>query len=334
MTAGHGAAIFGCSGPELTQAERDFFRDFNPFGFILFGRNIVSPDQVRALCETLRAACGHDAPIFVDQEGGRVERFTRPHWRSWPPARDEVARAGGGAARAMWLRYRIIADELRAVGLDGNCAPLADIATPATHPILANRCYGEDVETVVTIARAVAEGCLAGGVLPVLKHIPGHGRPNADSHLELPCTDADRATLEATDFAAFRALADLPLGMTAHVVYTAIDPDHPATTSRAVIDLIRTGIGFDGLLITDDLSMQALDGTLGARACASLAAGCDLALHCNGEITEMREVAAAAGALSGDAARRAEAALAARKPRESIDISALIAEYDALTAGG
>lgn len=334
MSTARGAAILGCSGLRLTDQERDFFRDFSPFGFIVFARNIRDPEQVRALCDDLRQAAGHDAPIFVDQEGGRVERFTPPHWRSWPPARDDVTRAGNSAARAMWLRYRIIAAELRAVGVDGNCAPLADVATTVTHPILANRCYGEDPATVADIARAVAEGCLAGGVLPVLKHIPGHGRPDADSHLELPRTDAARADLDACDFGAFRTLADLPLGMTAHVVYSAVDASRPATTSPRVIQVIRSDIGFDGLLMTDDLSMQALSGSLADRTEASLSAGCDIALHCNGALAEMQAVAQAAGALSGAAARRAEAALAARKRPESIDIADLIAEYDALTAGG
>lgn len=332
--AGLGATILAPAGVRLGRNEARFFSRAQPFGFILFARNAATPGQLAALCDALREAVGRAAPIFIDQEGGRVARLTPPHWRAWPPAREDVARAGAQAVRAMWLRYRIIAEELRACGIDGNCAPLADVATPQTHAILANRTYGTDPEAVARIGRAVAEGLLAGGVLPVLKHIPGHGRPAADSHAELPRTDAPLAALEAVDFAPFRALADLPLGMTAHVVYAALDPDRPATLSPVVLAHVRQRIGFGGLLMSDDISMGALSGPLDARAAAARQAGCDIVLHCNGELAEMEAVVEGAGTLHGAEIARAEAALAARRPPEPIDIAAAIAEYAAITGGG
>lgn len=327
------AAILGCSGPGLGPDERAFFRQADPWGFILFARNVESPDQLRRLTGDLRAAVGRAAPVFVDQEGGRVQRLRPPHWRDWPPPLDQVAQAGAAAADAMRLRYRLIAAELRAAGLDGNCAPVADIAGPLTHPFLKNRCYGSNLRTVVDVARAVAEGCLAGGVLPVVKHMPGHGRATADTHLNLPTVTTSLHRLEATDFAAFRALNDLPLAMTAHVIYAAIDPDRPATCSPLVIAAIRERIGFDGLLMTDDLSMQALSGPLGARAAAALGAGCDVALHCNGDRAEMEAVAAAAGPLGAEAARRAAAALARRRAPDPVDIKTLEADLEGLLKG-
>jgi beta-N-acetylhexosaminidase len=329
-----GAAILGVPGPELLPTERAFLREAAPWGFILFARNVVDPGQLRRLTAGLRAAVGRDAPVFVDQEGGRVARLGPPHWRAWPPARAEAARAGPDLARAMWLRSRLIAAELRAVGIDGNCAPVADIATPGTHPVLADRCYGDSLPAVAAAARAVAEGLLAGGVLPVVKHIPGHGRAMADSHLDLPVVDAPLADLRARDFAAFAGLADLPLAMTAHVAYSALDRHAPATVSPAVIAAIRGEMGFAGLLMTDDISMRALDGSLATRSAAALAADCDLVLHCNGDLSEMAEVAAVAGRLEGAAARRAEAALAARRPPEPADLAALAAEYDRIAAHG
>lgn len=326
-----GATILGIGGCRLTPQERRLLARADPWGFILFARNVENPDQLRALTAELRAAVGREAPIFIDQEGGRVARLRAPHWREWPPALDD-ADGAADRARVLWLRYRIIAEELRAVGIDGNCAPLADIAGPATHPILLDRCYGRTLATVRKAARAVADALLAGGVLPVLKHIPGHGRPHADSHLELPRTDLPLTELRATDFAAFRALSDLPIGMTAHVLYSALDDRHPATLSRAVIEEIRTGIGFAGLLMTDDISMQALSGGLTERTRAALEAGCDVILHCNGDASEMAEVAEAAEALTPVAAARAEAALAFRKLPDPIDIAALSEEYAAQLA--
>lgn len=319
------AAIFGPQGPEITAWEQGFFRETQPFGFILFARNIDTPDQLRRLTYSLREAVQRDAPILIDQEGGRVQRMRSPHWREYLPALDQMDRADD-PIRAQWVRNRLIAAELQDVGIDANCAPLADIAEAATHPVLQNRLYGRDVETVIAAARACAEAHLAGGVLPVLKHIPGHGRATMDSHLQLPQVDAPRAALEARDFATFRALNDLPLGMSAHIVFSDIDPRAPATISPEMIKMIRDQIGFDGLLMTDDVSMEALSGTLAERSEAAIRAGCDVILHCNGQQPEMQAVAAAAGAMSALATARANRALAMRKTPAKIDIPALEAE--------
>ncbi|WP_273523323.1 beta-N-acetylhexosaminidase [Rhodosalinus sediminis] len=323
------AAILGCAGPRLTERERRFFREADPWGFILFARNCESAGQIAALVADLRAAVGRDAPVLIDQEGGRVARLPRDAGRAWAPPLEAVARAGDRAAEMLRLRARIIAHELAALGIDVNCAPLADIATPTTHPVLRDRCYGATPGAVAARARAVAEGLLAGGVLPVLKHIPGHGRATADSHRALPRVGAAAADLRLTDFAPFAALADLPLGMTAHVVYTALD-DRPATISPAMIRLIRDELGFAGLLMTDDISMQALSGSVGERAAAARAAGCDVVLHCNGDAEEMAAVVAAAGSLTPAAEARAAAALARRGAGEAVDIAALQAKHDAL----
>lgn len=329
-STGSGAAIFGCAGPVLGDDERAFFREADPLGFILFARNVEDPAQVRRLTHSLRDAVGRDAPVLVDQEGGRVQRLRAPHWREWLAPLDQVARSGAQAARGMALRSRIIAHELRDVGIDGNCAPCADLASAATHPFLRNRCYGSDPAQVAVIARAVADAHLAGGVLPVVKHMPGHGRSTADTHHDLPTVTEEAATLEATDFAPFRALNDLPIAMTAHIVFAAHDPDRPATQSPAMIRVIRDSIGFNGLLLTDDLNMQALAGTLAERAARSLAAGCDIALHCKGDLAEMQAVAAAAGTMRADTLIRAQAALAARRAPDPVDIAALEADLAAI----
>ena len=327
-----GATILDADGLRLSAEERAFFRDARPFGFILFARNIDTPDQVRALCAEMRDAVGRDCRILIDQEGGRVQRLRAPMAREWLPPMEHAARAGAGAKRAMYLRYRLIADELRALGIDTNCAPMADVAFAETHPFLKNRCYGGDVETVTALARAVAEGLMDGGVLPVLKHIPGHGRATQDSHYDLPHVAATPEDLEASDFAAFRALSDLPMGMTAHLVYDAID-DAPATLSAPVMRLIRERIGFDGLIMTDDLSMKALRGDLRDLSRAALAAGCDVVLHCNGTLAERMAVAEAAGGMTAAAQARADAALAARRTPEPLDIPAAEAELSALMGG-
>ncbi len=248
MSAGQGAYIFGCVGQRLLPEEAAFFAETNPWGFILFARNVDTPDQLRRLTDDLRASVGRDAVITIDQEGGRVERLTPPQWRHWMAPFDQVKANPAKAARSMYIRTRIIADELRDVGIDSNCSPCADVATAQTHPFLYNRCYGEDAHTVAAVGRAVADGLLDGGVLPVLKHIPGHGRGTTDSHLELPRVSAKRADLKASDFAAMKALSDLPLGMSAHVVYEDIDPSDCATTSSTMTRLVRDDIGFDGLL--------------------------------------------------------------------------------------
>lgn len=333
MPRGQGAYLFGCAGQRLTPDEAAFFAQANPWGFILFARNIDNPDQLRRLTDQLRSAVGRDAVITIDQEGGRVERLTPPHWRHWLPPLDQVAINPTAAARSMYLRSRIIADELRRVGIDSNCAPCADVATPLTHPVLRNRCYGEDATTVATVGRAVADGLLDGGVLPVLKHIPGHGRATLDSHHELPRVTASPADLAAVDFAAMKALNDLPLGMSAHIVFERIDPGGPATTSDIMAALIRDQIGFDGLLMTDDLSMQALEGDVRQRTQASLLAGMDMILHCNGDLAEMQAVADQADTFSDLAQKRADCALKMRKSPDNIDIPAYEAELAGLING-
>jgi len=334
MTIGRGAAIFGCAGPELLAEERAFFRDADPFGFILFARNVETPDQLRRLTGDLRASVGRDAPVLVDQEGGRVQRLRAPYWRQWQPPFDLVAGFArvDDAARAMGLQAQIIAAELRAVGIDANCAPVADVARDATHPFLKNRCYGTNPVVVSAVARAVADGYLVGGVLPVVKHMPGHGLSQMDTHLDLPTVRVGRETLDRVDFAPFRALNDLPMAMTAHIIFADYD-DKPATQSPALIKVIRDDIGFHGLLMTDDLNMEALQGTLTSRTAASMAAGCDIALHCKGDMAQMVEVAAAAGDMRADTAVRARAALAARRAPETVDIAALEADLAGLLAG-
>lgn len=326
------AVIFGCAGTELAESERRFFAEADPWGFILFARNILEPAQVARLTAELRASVGRDAPVLIDQEGGRVARMRAPVWREWAPALEECERLDDTAARvaAMRLRYRLIAEELRAVGIDVNCAPVLDVAGLGTHAILLNRCYGSDPAEVAAVGRAVAEALLAGGVVPVMKHMPGQGRAGLDSHKALPVVEAEAGTLEA-DFAPFVDLADLPMAMTAHVVYRALDPMAPATQSEAVIGTMRDRIGFDGLLLTDDLSMHALTGPFAERAALSVAAGCDVVLHCNGDSGEMAAVAEGAPRLEGRAAERAEQALAARGGRVEADVAALAAEYADLT---
>ncbi|WP_309666161.1 glycoside hydrolase family 3 N-terminal domain-containing protein [Tabrizicola sp.] len=328
MNAGSGAAIFGCAGTTLSSNEAAFFRDCDPFGFIVFARNIETPDQVARLTDALREAVGRDAPVLIDQEGGRVQRMRAPHWREWAPPLETVLTAPdlASAARQMRLRAQLIAAELRAVGVDANCAPVADVASASTHPFLRNRCYGTDPAVVTAVARAVADGLLAGGVLPVIKHMPGHGRSMMDTHHDLPRVTASAEALEAVDFAPFRALADLPMAMTAHLVFEAFDQDLPATQSPRMIRVIREDIGFGGLLMTDDLNMNALSGTLAERTARSIAAGVDIALHCSGEMAEMQAVAGAAGRMGPATLRRAGAALAQRRDVGVPDVAGLMAE--------
>ncbi len=327
------AVIFGCAGPALSDEERRFFAAADPWGFILFGRNVSDPEGIARLTADLRDAVGRDAPVLIDQEGGRVARLRGPAWREWLPALDECGRLGdrAGRVRAMALRYRLIASELRAIGIDVDCAPVLDVARAETHGIIRNRCYGDDPAEVAAIGRAVADGLLAGGVLPVIKHMPGHGRATIDSHHDLPRVIASEVDLVA-DFAPFRALADLPMAMTAHLVFAALDPEAPATQSARMVRLIREEIGFDGLLMTDDLSMKALTGGFGERAERALAAGCDVVLHCNGDPAEMAAVAEATPLLDGRGAERAEAALARRIAPAAWDVGAADAEFAAVTA--
>ena len=325
------AAIFGCEGARLGREESAFFADCQPFGFILFARNVETPDQLRRLTGDLRACAGRDLPIFVDQEGGRVQRLRGPHWREWTPPLDFGQAAGPHAARAMELRYRLIARELRAVGITGNCAPTADLAGPLTHPFLKNRCYGSDPAQVAEISAAVARGLMAEGVWPVVKHLPGHGRSENDTHLDLPTVSADRESLLATDFAPFKALAHLPFAMTAPIVFSAYDT-LPATQSPEMIRVIRQEIGFQGLLMTDDLNMQALAGTLAQRTGLSMASGCDLALHCKGDLAEMIAVAGAAGPLRADTLSRIPKDFPNFQPGDAIDTGALDADLKLLLA--
>jgi beta-N-acetylhexosaminidase len=327
------AAVFGCAGTTPSHAEKAFFRDCDPAGFILFARNIEAPGQVRALVSELRACAGReDALVLIDQEGGRVARLKPPHWRAAPPQGIFGKLEPRAAHRAAKLNARMLADELTALGINVDCLPLLDLRFPGAHDIIGDRAFGQTVETVSLLGRAVCEGLLEGGVLPVIKHIPGHGRARADSHLELPRVDAARHELEETDFAPFRNLADMPLSMTAHIVYDDIDPDRPATTSPAVMnEIIRGFIGYDGLVMTDDLSMKALGGGFAARTADSLAAGCDLVLHCNGNMDEMKQVAGAARPLDAEGLRRYHGALDMLGSPEPLDREAVLAELAALT---
>ena len=326
------AFITGLSGTAITTDERALLRTASPWGLILFKRNIVSPEQVTALTDSFRDLLGRaDAPVLIDQEGGRVQRLGPPQWPAYPPGAsygrlyDRDPALGRAAAK---LGGRLIAADLAALGITVDCLPIADVPVQDADPVIGDRAYGHTPAKVAALAGAIAEGLLDGGVLPVLKHLPGHGRATADSHHRLPVVDADRATLEASDFAAFRPLAGIGMGMTAHVVFTAIDRELPATTSATIIThVIRGFIGFEGLLMSDDLSMGALSGTIAERTRAALAAGCDMALHCNGNLAEMEAVASAAPELSGRAGARAEAALAARRAPAPLDLAAARAEF-------
>lgn len=305
------ALIVGLSGLELTDLERQFFRDLDPWGFILFRRNVADREQVARLTAALRDAVGRHAPVLIDQEGGRVQRMAPPVWPAYPPGRAYGQLSSPFARReAAWLGARLIAHDLHEVGVDVDCLPVLDVPSPGAHDVIGDRAYGDTPETVARLGRAASEGLLAGGVLPVVKHIPGHGRAGADSHHDLPVVTASLAELDAHDFAPFRILADMPLAMTAHVVFTAIDPERPVTTSPVAIrDIIRGAIGFDGLLMSDDLSMKALQGSFADRARESIAAGCDVVLHCNGDRAEMEQIAGATPLLTGEAELRASRAL-------------------------
>ncbi|HTB03261.1 MAG TPA: beta-N-acetylhexosaminidase [Bradyrhizobium sp.] len=331
------AFITGISGPALTAEEREFVRDFRPWGFILFKRNAENPAQVVRLVDELRETVGDsDAPVLIDQEGGRVQRLRPPHWPLYPSGAalgalyDLDHPLGLSAAR---LSARLIAADLSDLGVTVDCLPLADVPIVGADDVIGDRAYGNDPDKVAAIARAVTEGLQQGGVLPVLKHIPGHGRATADSHLSLPRVENSRTELERTDFAAFRPLADLPMAMTAHVVFSALDPAQPATTSATIIrEVIRGVIGFQGLLMSDDVSMNALAGSLAERTRAIVGAGCDMVLYCNGKFDEMREVARETPELSGKALQRAQQALASRKAPLPFDRVGARAELDALMA--
>ena len=320
-------AIYGCAGTSLPPAERAFFKEAQPWGFILFGRNIVDRDQVRALVSELRATIGDaSAPVLIDQEGGRVARLKPPHWTARPPAsvfgRLHVA-AAETAHEAAYLNARLMAHDLRELGINVDCTPVLDLPVDGAHDVIGDRAFALDATTIIDLGRAVIEGMIEGGVLPAMKHVPGHGRATADSHFALPRVTTPADELRATDFVPFRSLARCPLAMTAHVVYEAIDPENPATTSPRVIrNIIRGELEFAGLLFSDDLSMKALEGSLAARAYAAQFAGCDVVLHCNGIMEEMVDIAAEAKPLDDIHLKRAQSALAHLAEPEVFDVEA------------
>ena len=337
MVSSSKAFITGVAGPALTPDERAFLRSERPWGLILFKRNIQHKSQAADLVAEIRDAVGrNNAPVLIDQEGGRVQRLQPPDWPSYPAGAtfgrifERDAAKGLCAAR---LSARLIAADLTEIGVDVDCLPIVDVPVAGADNVIGDRAYASDPEAVSAIGRAVADGLSDGGVLPILKHIPGHGRALVDSHHLLPVVDAPRAELEAIDFAPFRALADLPMAMTAHVIFSAFDSIRPATTSATIIaQVIRGQIGFNGLLMGDDVSMNALDGTIAERSRATIAAGCDVVLACNGKFDEMRAVADNVPELRGDALRRADAALAAKKQPQPLDVAAARAELNALVA--
>lgn len=313
MTA---AVVFGCAGRVLGKEERSFFRDVDPLGFILFARNVESPDQVRKLVDDLREAVSRaDAPVLIDQEGGRVQRLGPPRWSARPAMRrfgEGMRRDPGNAILCAELNARLVAADLAALGIDVNCAPVLDLPAPGGHEVIGDRAFSDDPETVARLGAAVCRGLAAGGVVPVVKHLPGHGRARADSHRELPRVEAPLDLLAKTDFAPFAALNNAPAGMTAHVAYEAVDPGRPGSVSEAVIgDIVRSRIGFDGLLFSDDLCMDALASGPAERAEAALRAGCDVALHCSGDLESMRSAAAGCRDLAPAARERLRRARAA-----------------------
>lgn len=332
------AVIFGCSDTVLTPQEQAFFKKTQPLGFILFARNCDNLEQIKVLVSALKSCVSHrNVPVLIDQEGGRVARLKPPQWRAYPPAErfTDMARLNPeAAARACYLNARLIAHDLATLGINTDCAPVADLRLDGAHDIIGDRAFGASAAEIAPLARAQANGLMEGGVIPVLKHIPGHGRALVDSHEDLPVVEADRATLEA-DFAPFKELASLPMAMTAHIRYNAIDPAEPATLSPAAIALIRNEIGFDGLLMTDDMSMKALKGDIGDNAARAIAAGCDIALHCNGKMDEMEAIAAKVPLLSEEAVRRTQAAFAMISPPPAdhhavlAELSRLMPEYQA-----
>jgi len=317
-------AVYGCAGTTLSEDERAFFRDAKPWGFIVFGRNVADPDQLRALAGEMRATVGDEsAPVLIDQEGGRVARLKPPHWRARPAAARFGTLHGASAEagrEAVYLNARLIAHDLCELGINVDCLPVLDVPVDGADMVIGDRAFARDPATIIDLGRAAIEGLIEGGVLPVMKHIPGHGRAAADSHLALPRVTTEAEELSATDFVTFRSLNHCPMAMTAHVIYEALDPQRPATTSPKVIrDVIRGEIGFDGLLMSDDVSMNALSGPLSVRAKAALFAGCDVVLHCNGKMEEMREVAEEAKPLEGVSLKRAQAALAHLVPPSGFD---------------
>ncbi len=319
------AFITALSGPELAPAEAAVLRQARPCGVILFARNVQDPDQVRRLADAARNAAGSDILVLIDQEGGRVQRLQPPHWHALPPAAafgHLYATNSHRACAAARLTARLVAAELIACGINTNCAPVLDVPVAGSHNIIGDRAFGGELPVVCALGRAVAEGYMAGGVLPVMKHIPGHGRATKDSHLDLPVVSAGFKELESTDFATFRSLADLPAAMTAHVVFEAVDARRAASISgRVTQEIIRDSIGFDGLLMSDDLGMRALSGSIGERAAAVIAAGSDIALLCSGDLDDTLAVAAVVPALQGRALARYERARAVFGQQHPFDVA-------------
>lgn len=328
------SAIFACRGPELLATEAMFFRDCNPWGFILFGRNVETPNQVRKLCADLRSAVGRNAVIFVDQEGGRVQRLGPPHWRKvpWAFTFGELYRLNPqDALRAIWLNFRMIADDLRAVGITGNCAPVLDLPVFGADPIISDRAFSRDPEEMINMAQACIDGLTAGGVVPIIKHIPGHGRATVDSHKALPVITESLEVLEATDFVPFKAFADAPVAMTAHIVLECVDADQPITISRPAFQkIIRENLGFKGLVMSDDLDMKALEGGLESLTEKTLAAGCDIVLQCSGHLSDMVNVAKGLKPLTGVSLRRTQRAELLTESLEPINHAAALEEYTTL----
>lgn len=326
------AAILGMSGHRLTLSEKTFFRDADPWAFILFSRNVDNPDQIYRLCSDLRDAVGRDALVFVDQEGGRVQRLKAPNWRAYPTGATYASLYNDDedvGKRAVFLGHRLIADDLRAVGITADCAPVLDLPQPGSDPIISDRALGDRTDQIIDLANAAMSGLMQGGVAPVIKHIPGHGRATVDSHLSLPRIETSRALLERTDFVPFRKLAHAPMAMTAHAVYTVVD-DAPVTTSASALkELIREFIGFDGLLMSDDLDMKALAGdSLVSKTEAALSAGCDIALQCSGQLPDMIDVAKGCISLVGKALERAKIAENSAGQPETFDRAAAESEFD------
>jgi beta-N-acetylhexosaminidase len=331
--------ISGCEGLHLSAEETAFFREQNPWGLILFKRNCETPAQLKSLTGAFREAVGRkDAPVFIDQEGGRVQRLGPPsnYWRKYPEARaygELYSKNPLAALRTARHIGRLMAEDLIEAGITADCMPVLDVPQAGSHDVIGNRAYSLNIEHVMALARAHTAGFMDGGVMPVMKHIPGHGRSEVDSHHNLPVVTASRAELEKTDFPPFAAFADAPMAMTAHVIYTAIDKTAPATLSKKVIkSVIRDAIGFRGLLMTDDLSMKALSGTLAEKCEKALYAGCDMLLHCNGVLSEMQQVAAAAGELNGKALRRARAALKSSRKPQVFDRKAALKDWEMIVS--
>ena len=330
------AVIFGLSGPKLTPAERVFFRDADPWAFILFARNIENPAQLVRLTSDLREAVGRDCLIFVDQEGGRVQRLTTPHWRKYPSGvtfsklYDKSPKLG---MRAAYLSYRLIADDLRSAGIAADCAPVLDLPQADADPIISDRAFGEQTGKIIDIANAVMAGLMSGGVAPVIKHIPGHGRAEVDSHKALPYIKASRQTLESKDFIPFRELNEAPMAMTAHAVYECSSRSALTVSKKSLTELVRGAIGFNGLLMSDDLDMKALKGGLTRKTERALAAGCDVALQCSGQLIDMVQVAKGAALLSGSAKRRSIVAELCAEDITPFDRVAAISEFDTILSG-